>query len=65
MLLIAVPVRLKDLFDPQLKNFRHLKGKREARIVLTGFDRVNGLAAYSEPRGELRLRPFAIGSKNA
>src|SRR5438045_6160234 len=61
--LVAILVRLKNLFHPQLKHFRHLKGQRQARIVLAGFNRVDRLAAYSETGSQLALRPLASGAK--
>ena len=49
--------RQEDRLDRLAEQARDAEGERQARVVLAGFDRVDGLARNRQPFGQLALRP--------
>ena len=55
-----VGFRGKDLFDGEPEKRRNFKCERQARIIFTLFNRVDGLPSDLQPICKIRLRPIAI-----
>src|SRR3546814_13872898 len=50
-------LRLENRFDRFAEQARQAERQRQARVVLSGFDRVDGLARNVQALGQLALRP--------
>jgi len=55
---------MKNFLDCHLKQPRDAEGKGEGRIVLAGFDGVDGLPLHIEMHREIGLAPVALGTED-
>jgi hypothetical protein len=58
-------LRVEDVFDRPSEQFTDLECERQARRVLAGFERDDGLSRYPELIGDLGLRPIVLRAQDA